>query len=108
MNITRIVIVVRQDSADLTYAVAQIGLFSILEVNVGMICAGLPTLGPLIFRDRRRRGSAEGRINTFMRQRLAGVGKSADSRQSDPTLSTLTDDAVPLHSVVVGDETRRG
>lgn len=105
MNITRIFIVVRQNTSDLTHAVAQIGLFSILEVNVGMICAALPTLGPVIFRDRRRRGSSEGRINTFMRHRMAG--KSADSRPSDPTLSTLDDDAVPLHSVVVGDEMRR-
>ncbi|KAL4941179.1 hypothetical protein BDV06DRAFT_229847 [Aspergillus oleicola] len=100
-ELTRKILVVNQDEADTTRSIAQIGLFSILEVNVGMICASLPTLGPLFFRNSGRSGretdSSSGKVNTFMRRRAAGQGKR--SWVNEPTLSTIHHDALPLRDI---------
>ncbi|KAJ0414035.1 hypothetical protein BJY00DRAFT_319216 [Aspergillus carlsbadensis] len=125
MNLTRTIIVVNQNLSDVTHEIARVGLFSVLEVNVGMICAALPTCGPLFFADsaRRRRssaagdgsGSSSGKVNSFVRMRVAGVGAwGAGAREAG--LSTLDEsriedgdedgdcsgDVVPLTRVGIG------
>ncbi|GLA55347.1 hypothetical protein AnigIFM63604_001995 [Aspergillus niger] len=116
MNLTRIVFAVTLDMTDATHAIARIGLFSILEVNVGMICASLPTLGPLIFGDHRggssggRKGTPDPRssaaiMNTFVRRRAAGLGRSDGGSGRFSEIATLNDntvfdeEALPLHQV---------
>ncbi|KAL3478432.1 hypothetical protein BJX99DRAFT_256553 [Aspergillus californicus] len=106
INLTRTILTVHQDRADPTRTIAQIGLFSILEVNVGMICAALPTLGPLFFRDAGSSGGGGGSgsssgkvVNSFVRRRTAGlVGKSGRGALGGSMLSTFDEgeDAVPL------------
>ncbi|KAL4986839.1 hypothetical protein BDW68DRAFT_178432 [Aspergillus falconensis] len=109
MNLTRTVLVVTQNRADVSYSIALIGLFSILEVNVGMICAALPTLGPLFFKDSGSSGggsgSSSGKINSFVRRKAAGLGigsgKGVRVASGEAGLSTLDeeDDLVPLRDV---------
>lgn len=102
MNLTRVIIVVNQNSADVTHEIARIGLFSILEVNVGMICAALPTCGPLFFKDSGRSsggvfggdgsGSSSGKMNSFMRRKVAGLGagRSGGSFGKEPRVGVFT------------------
>ncbi|KAH8424837.1 uncharacterized protein LDX57_002580 [Aspergillus melleus] len=101
MNMTRIALVVNQNVSDVTYSISQIGLF-ILEVNVGMVCAALPTLGPLIFRDRSGSGpgtcSSSGKINSFVRRRNANLSRTHPFSEI-PTLVDTDDEAMPLRDV---------
>lgn len=103
MNLTRVIIVVNQNSADVTHEIARIGLFSVLEVNVGMICAALPTCGPLFFKDSGRSsggifggdgsGSSSGKMNSFMRRKVAaglGGGRSGSSLGKEPRVGVFT------------------
>ncbi|KAL6231480.1 hypothetical protein BDW75DRAFT_243869 [Aspergillus navahoensis] len=116
MNLTRTILVVHQDRTDVTRSIAQIGLFSILEVNVGMICAALPTCGPLFFSDSGGSGgvggsgSSSGKINSFVRRRAAGLGigtgQGARVGFGETGLSTLDggedEEAVPLSKIQIG------
>ncbi|KAJ5618247.1 hypothetical protein N7528_006890 [Penicillium herquei] len=103
MNITRIVFVETLDTSDVTASMAMIGLFSILEVNVGMICASLPALGPLIFGTQQRfsdgspKGSS-GMMNSFARER-AMKGHSPRFSDGQTLYSTTDEEAVHLKKV---------
>ncbi|KAL4748732.1 hypothetical protein BDW72DRAFT_205343 [Aspergillus terricola var. indicus] len=117
MNLTRTVLVVNQDRADVTYSIARIGLFSILEVNVGMICAALPTLGPLFFKDSASSaggsGSSSGKINSFVKRKALGFGLGSGERTrvrgGETGLSTLDEeDVVPLRHIAVDETRERG
>ncbi|KAL4899952.1 hypothetical protein BDW74DRAFT_183267 [Aspergillus multicolor] len=108
MNLTRTILVVTQNRADVTYSIALIGLFSILEVNVGMICAAFPTLGPLFFKDSASSGGGSGssswKINSFVRRKAAGLGIGSGKGvriASGEGLSTLDEEdyVVPLRDV---------
>ncbi|KAJ0417853.1 hypothetical protein BJY00DRAFT_303147 [Aspergillus carlsbadensis] len=84
MNLARTIVVVNQTPTDTTRTIALIGTLSTLEINVGMICAALPTLGPLFFRASRGNAAhqaqlggyeaGKGMMNSFVRRRVAGIG----------------------------------
>ncbi|KAJ5660211.1 hypothetical protein N7507_006662 [Penicillium longicatenatum] len=105
MNLTRVVFVETLDTSDVTASMALIGLFSILEVNVGMICASLPAMGPLIFGTQRKYsnkspGGSSGMMNSFVRRRA--TGRQGPFFSEGQTLYSITDeDALPLHKTSI-------
>jgi len=52
MNLTRVILVSISDSPDFTFSLITIALFGGLEVYIGVVVACMPTLGPLIFRQK--------------------------------------------------------
>lgn len=47
MSITRFVLNITIDVLDATYGFVNVGIFSTIEANVGIVCACLPVLAPL-------------------------------------------------------------
>ncbi|KAK2745694.1 hypothetical protein FQN57_003591 [Myotisia sp. PD_48] len=81
MNLTRVILVITEDAEDFTFSVVYARLFASLEIYVGIITACLPTLGPLVLREKRRPHTS------------AGVQRQLQQQQS--TSQTTLDPQLP-------------
>jgi hypothetical protein len=100
MNITRIVLIKTSDPVDFTYSLVPAGLFSGLEITIGIITGCLPTFGPLIWK---RGGNGTGYSSGTSRStgpKKPITNQNRSLYQSD--FERLGEDDVPLRTIAQG------
>ncbi len=103
MNITRVALEATANAADFTYSLTNAALFAGLEVYIGIITACLPTLGPLISKERRNYSGQKRKLYTPGDRpsvRSASKGKSGRQTFDERAFEQLGDDDIPLRQVL--------
>ena len=100
MNITRVILVATLDAEDFTYSFTYAGLFAGLEIYIGITTACLPTLGPLILKEKSGHVGQRRKTYTPVSGPTTGTLKKTRDRVYDEgAFERLPDDELLLREV---------
>ena len=105
MNITRIILEVIAEQDDFTFSLTNAGLFSGLEIYIGIIVSCLPTLGPLLTREQFSLSSRKKAACNNGHSRKNAIGSKhvgADDTFNNTGFDRLSDDIIALDSLEEG------